>query len=237
MLKIGRLLRIICIVLLFTFIFSFSIKSAEKEQGQQDNTNNGRQEDENDRIVRLFNLKADRKLSPEENTKMEFLIAVLLDKNASKIPIEVPNPLYRGDRIRFRRRAAAKVLGIEIAHSKAAAPLISVATDTKEHLEMRYSAITALSRIADKSVIPVLLDLLNDDEVDLRGRAYEQLDKLKVGPESSDPEVEYPMGQVFGYSFRSSPGLRIEAIQKWRDWWKANQKSFEFKRERAMFDR
>ena len=236
MLKIGRLLRMICMVLLFTLIFSLSsIESAEKEQGQQDNADNGKQED--DRITRLFNLKADRKLSPEENTKMEFLIAVLLDKDASKIPIEVPNPLYREDQIRSRRRAAAKVLGIEIAHSKAVVPLISVATDTREHVNMRYSAITALSRTPDKSVIPVLLDLLDDNEVDLRGRAYEQLDSLRVGPESSDPEVGYPVGKAFSYSFRSPPELRIEAIRKWKDWWKTNQKSFEFKRGRAMFDR
>lgn len=181
--------------------------------------------------------KKEEKLHPlKQAQRMELLIAILLDKNALKIPVEVPNLLYRKDEINRRRAKSAILLGQEIAHSDAIPALISVINDKGEDTHVRYAAITGLSMIPDKSVILVLLDMLNDDKIDLRFRAYEQLDKLGVGLEdqSERPEMRYPVGKQFGYSIYAPPEERLLAIRKWKSWWETNHKSFIFRRSRVM---
>ena len=223
--------RISCLAFFLLLISACPLETAKKVPVQQ-----GSELQEN-RFLKLARLKADRKLSAEERAKMEQLITILQDKDASKIPIELPNPLYKKSRIKRRRGEAAKLLGLEIAHRDAIPALTAVIKDKKEDTIVRYCAITGLSIIADKSVIPVLLDMLNDDKVDLRSHAYGQLDKLRVAPQEKEPEIILPVARYFGYSFYYPPAKRLEAIRKWKAWWKANKKRFKIVRERAMWER
>lgn len=161
-----------------------------------------------------IHLAADRKLTPKERKEMDAAIQVLLDR---KRKLE-------------ERKKAAEVLGYRIAHQEAIEPLKRIAFNKREERELRYWAVTALSLIADKRVIPLLIDLAIDDKVG--GRAAEQLRKL-TGMRLP-PGIE-PMKK--GEKWRDWwTRNKVRYHKAWLNWWEKNKGTFVFNRLRAMVE-
>jgi len=156
---------------------------------------------------------ADRQLTAQEKEKMNAAVRIILD------------PQKRA----YHRAEAARVLGEKVAHRDAIEPLKRIAFSGAESPRLRYWAVTALSQIADKQVIPLLIDLTLDDQIG--GRAKEQLFKLtrmRFPPgfswvEEGPPEEWWPR----------SKGRYREA---WMKWWEQNRETFVFDRKRALIE-
>jgi len=151
---------------------------------------------------------ADRQLSATEAAWLSELNASLLDRGADhgKDP---------------RRRAeAARGLG-EIGHKDAIPALRQVMEDTTDDYAVRCEALTALSRIADKSVVPILIRALGDDQ--LQRRASWQLIWLSGTT----------LGLTFGPETSREEEIAI-LTDKWTQWWEENQDTFVFDLRRML---
>lgn len=161
----------------------------------------------------IAHLPANRHLTPEEHRRMKAAIQVLLDRK------------YKPE----KRAEAARVLG-RIAHLEAIEPLKQIAFNRRENELVRYWAVTALSQIADKKVIPLLIDLTLDDKVGRR--ACEQLWKL-TGLRLP-PGIE-PMKS--GERWKDWwAGNQTKYHQAWKTWWEKNKDTFVFDRTRALIE-
>lgn len=149
--------------------------------------------------------KADRELTCEEQARVDELVKIIDDKR------EKP----------FKRAVAAMLLGEEIAHKSAIPILSALARDGKEHARVKYKAVTALSQIEDKAVMPIIIDALKDKHVDVRLSAMEQLRKLTTNN--------------FGFHPKDTQEGRVAAVEKWKNWWQANKETFEMDRRKALF--
>jgi HEAT repeat protein len=162
---------------------------------------------------RQIHLKADRPLSATEATQMVQAIVTLLDKS------------QRVD----KRREAAVFLGQKIAHQAAILPLKMVAMDEKDNSTVRYWAVTALSQIADKTVVEILIKLCSSGTTNIRRRAHEQLLKLSGC---------IPKGIPSRALLPNATQQDIDALVKaWREWWEQNREKFKFDRAKTLIER
>jgi len=209
-------------------------------------------------------LKADRKLTSEEIEKRDLLIQLLLDKDATKIPLpewqEKDN--YRWDFVIFRRQYAAELLGSRIAHKSAIPILVKVAKNQKkqqyflgEHkysqreqevlqkyiqereVSIRIASLQALSRIADKAIIPHLIDFL---ATDLHGHAIRYLQFLldeALQKQYQNASQSRTVSGFFGYQTDQSAVERQKVIQRLKVWWQENQKNIVIVRSKTLPER
>lgn len=154
--------------------------------------------------------RADQTLSAEEAKRLAELMRKLEDRKVS---------------MREREEAARKI-GEELPHKSAIPVLAKVVKDTKDNRDVRYWALTALSQIADKSVIPLVIEALSDPTPQIRFRADEQLWKLAG---------ERPHNVIVSSPDISSKELGT-ALSSWKKWWQKNKKTFKFVRTRVLFE-
>jgi len=147
-------------------------------------------------------LDAHRTLSADEKKKLSYLVKTMEDKKLQMVP----------------RSDAIRELGEKVAHIDALKPILRILEDVKEDEYIRYTALTAISQIADKSVVPILLRFLEDPSSAIRQRAHTQLRKLS--------------GCNWYFSFMDDVPKeeRAESVKKWREWWAKNEKTFVYKR-------
>jgi len=155
-----------------------------------------------------LNYKADKVLTVEEATQIVELSLLLVNKDK---PVE-------------QRRNAAESIGLKMPHRAAVPALIQVIADNKDELRVRSGAITALSQVNDKSVIPLLISAFRYP--DLRSRACEQLRKL-YGYNNVPP---------FGLTPQSSEKEGEQVIKVWEDWWKMNEATSKPHRAMLLFE-
>jgi hypothetical protein len=152
-------------------------------------------------------LKADRALTNDEVSQLVKMVTVMVDAR-------------QDDSARVK---AAREIGFQIAHESAISALLHVARNQKEPKDLRYMSVTALSWIASKSVVPLLIEFLDDADSNIRHRAVEQLFKLSVGGKVKDREELY-------HGIRAAKDVRKEAARWWREWWEKNKDEFVFDR-------
>jgi hypothetical protein len=148
-----------------------------------------------------FTLDATRSLSDLERSEMTRLLGIASD---SQKPLE-------------RRREAVYLLGIYVGHRDCIAPLKNLVDDASNPIELRRDAIVALSLIADKAVIPILIDYLGDPEFRMRLRAQGQL--ILLAPKAGT-----------AYSTLRSAEDCAKAVAEWQRWWEASAETFVFDR-------
>jgi len=153
--------------------------------------------------------RADQKLSAQEATELVELALRIVDRKQ-------PTP---------ERKAAARRIGIHLPHKAAIPALLRIVRDSKDNEDVRYWALTALSQIADNSVITLLIDTLKDRAPNIRARADEQLKKL-AGWKSPHSISVYRQDI-------SAKELDL-AVSSWRQWWKNTQPKFKFDRIRVL---
>jgi len=161
-----------------------------------------------------YHLAADRQLTPDEKKMMENAIHILLDRKRNV----------------YEREEAAWLLGEKIAHRDCIEVLKRVAFDKKEDRGVRYWAATALSQIADRQIIPLLIDLTLDDEVG--GRAKEQLWKLtglRFPPGIKEAEKEEKWEDWWAR-------IKYKYHKAWMDWWEKNKDTFVIDRTKALIE-
>jgi len=163
---------------------------------------------ENDKFKKSCELDAHRVLSPAEKLRLSDLIKTMQNKHCKSLD----------------RYEAARKIGIEIGHIEAIKPLLHTLENLEEEKGVRYRALTAISQITDKSVVPILLRFLDDPSATIRQRANEQLMKLSGS------------GMSFSFWDYIPKEERAESAKKWRDWWAKNEKTFVFKRSRVMLE-
>jgi len=69
---------------------------------------------------------------------------------------------------------------------------------------VRIAACVAAARARDRSLLPLLVDRLDDPAADVRLFAITALRKIT--------------GRDFGYRHHAGPDERLEAIRRWRNW-------------------
>jgi hypothetical protein len=148
-----------------------------------------------------FTLDATRSLSDLERSEMTRLLGIASD---SEKALE-------------RRREAVRLLGIYVGHRDCIAPLKNLVDDGSNPTELRRDAIVALSLIADKAVIPILIDYLGDPEFRMRLRAQGQL--ILLAPKAGT-----------AYSTLRSAEDCAKAVAEWQRWWEASAETFVFDR-------
>lgn len=180
-------------VLVAVFGVAFTLKAPANQEPPQGSTNHSGPK------------QADRVLSPADAERLASLSALLLDKGASQDD-------------RARRARAARALGLEIGHRNAIIPLRRVIEDATDHPYVRREALAALSVIADKSVVPILIQALADDHPQVRERAADQLMRLS--------------GETLGMPL-TADGIPVptgRATAVWEQWWRENEPTFTFNR-------
>ena len=116
--------------------------------------------------------------------------------------------------------------------------LVRVAKDQKDLDRVRVRSVQALSRIADKSIIPHLIDFLNTD---LHGHAIRYLNFLlaeawQQQQRSMSPSGRIPVGfaEFFGYKVEQTAAERQKVVKQLHTWWKQNQKNIVVDREKTI---
>ncbi len=141
-----------------------------------------------------FTLDARRELSDRERAELQRL---------AKIGSDGEQPLAR-------RSQAVRLLGERLAHIDCIEPLRRILDNASESQELRYAALTAMSRIADKSVVPILMAQLDDPNWAFRLRLTGQLGK-------------FTGGQSFQFYGRTTDERWVKAVATWKQWWKENE--------------
>lgn len=174
-------------------------------------------------VKEKWELKADRSLTAQEATKLVELTVVVTGR---PLPRSRPSSLsWRVAGTLARRREAARRLGEELGHLAAIPVLLSVLEDEGEDRGVRYAALTSVSLIADKSIVPLILKFLEDPDQSIRSRAQEQLMKLSGRSPS------------FGLGDHVPQEERAKAVAEWRAWWEENKEIFVFDRSRMLYER
>jgi len=108
--------------------------------------------------------------------------------------------------VRMRRVWLAVVLVCACGAGSCAPRGADLSALQSEQLDVRLHAIGAAGRYRDARAVPCLVDCLQDDQSDVRLFAILALERIT--------------GQTMGYCYYAPPGLREQAIRRWRDYLK-----------------
>ena len=136
---------------------------------------------------------ARRELNSEDLQGLLSLTEVLIDPDASK----------------SEREAAIKKLGQVYKHKLAIPALLAVIRDRNEEYYTRSKSVRALSYIADRRVIDLLIDILSFDDRQIASLAQRQLRKIT--------------GQNMNYDHGGDVTTRTSQAKIWRQWWDDNR--------------
>lgn len=157
--------------------------------------------------------RSDRQLTDAEEKKFQEYVTSLQAGNKGKWP----------------REGAVFELGGEIGHERCLPILTKIIKDPKEKEQVRIKAILGLSKIQDNRIIPILIEMLEDSNQNLRFQAYDRLWVMtgqRIGAEDGawkyNEKEEAPQQKI----------IRQRAVQEWRVWWEDNKTTFKVQRSR-----
>ena len=150
-------------------------------------------------------LDPERTLTPQEQEQMAILIAQI--ESASADSHQSPAESIR-----------KSILELKKLHHKQAIPILKkVVQDNSETSDNRVSAMNAILKIPDQSVVDIFIDLLGDQDLIIRSTA----DKCLRGI------AEMHMGPSVYVSSPEERELRYRELQNnWRVWWQENRDTF-----------
>ena len=150
--------------------------------------------------ARVQAIRPDRVLTADEEMKRDLLIRLILDRDGTDIPlppIYTPRPHQHITLVRFRRQAAARMLGVHLAHDtmvealtdylNAGPPVLreqitDIAVQSEEHATQlsllaseyhtREGALRALAQSGSRDAIPTLVRMTLDPQLYRHAREY-----------------------------------------------------------------
>lgn len=154
------------------------------------------------------------KLQPGWADQYQAVIQKILDFDASQAADAKKTVLI--DMLKMKNQlaqlSALEIIYLEFhTNTFPTAPLIQPTLELAQGLDTQVAvnAIQVLSRIGDKSVIPVLIQLLGSPN----SHVAETVSRVLKG--MTRAEIEFDS--------RQSPEVRAKAIQKWQEWWEQNK--------------
>jgi len=198
-------------------------------------------------LAKLKAMTPDRELTDAEIARRDLLMRLVLDADASDIPLppDERRHNYWLDFATQRRLLAARYLGMWIAHDSIVAPLAEFVRATpplvdatppqvagsREKAEQfalrdstrdaRFAATQALATSASKEAIPELVGLLGDAQ--LSGSAHHYLNGLlraRVQATMAPDEIEqYRSAPLFGWSADASANAQADSAARLLAWW------------------
>jgi HEAT repeat protein len=149
--------------------------------------------------------QANAALSADEAFRLVEVVLILVDK----------------EKPATQRVEAAEIIRSRMPHRAAVPALASVARDGRTDQQVRSHAIIALSFVDDKSVIPLLIELVNDGNAGVRKVANRQLWKLAAWHRPHSIRV----------ADADTPAADLElAVKSWKEWWKKTEPTYRFSR-------
>ncbi len=193
----------------------------------------GRQADSS----RALSLRPDRKLTADEEAKRDLLIRLVVDPDGDDVPFPsryYPREHQRIAMLRYRRRAAASLLGIHVAHDSMVAPLAAYLASSRpvlaeeisdvrvrdqEHATAlallsserltRDAVLGALAQSGSGEAMSVIIQMGVDPQLGREARRY--LSRLVV------PHV--PASLLPPYSQDVSDAEKQAAVDRLVEWW------------------
>ncbi len=198
-------------------------------------------------IAALTEMDPSRVLTEAEEERRDLLVRLLVDPNASDIPLpsHQREDIYWVDFLSERRTLAAQYLGIWIAHDSIVDPLAQFLRTTPpvvgpippqqvanraqaDQLSLRVSArdarssaIDALASSSSKDAIPELVSLLGDPQLSVGAHHYLT---VLLGPHIKATLAPSRIAQfhgrlLFGWAQDASAAEQQASIDRLREWW------------------